>query len=415
MRRQRLTRSTAVAALAASLVLAGTLPAIAFDGATSDDPSSYPTWEEVQAAKGSESAKKAEYTRLQGALKQTQSDASAASSAAADAHGAAREAATALADATARQDALQERAKQAEQQFDTNDEAVGRMVSWMYTNGSGLASAGALATSDNPEEFMSKFSMSSQVSGTWNGIAEHAQAEVNSAATLREQAEAAEAERKRLSDEADAAAAAADQAQQNADAAVALAGDRSDTVYKQLASLRGTSAETERQYQIGVQVAAQAAEQERQREEAARQEQERQLEQNAGSDGSGGGGGGGNDGSGGGSGGTGGTGGVSVDPAGAQAHARAVLGAYGWGDDQFSCLVSLWTGESDWRADALNPYSGAYGIPQALPAEKMATAGPDWLTNGNTQVDWGLAYIQSVYGSPCNAWGTWQSRNPHWY
>ncbi|PRI11478.1 hypothetical protein [Leucobacter massiliensis] len=77
--------------------------------------------------------------------------------------------------------------------------------------------------------------------------------------------------------------------------------------------------------------------------------------------------------------------------------------------------MSLWNGESGWRADALNPWSGAYGIPQSLPAEKMAAAGPDWRTNAATQISWGLAYISAAYGSPCNAWAMWQSRNPHWY
>ena len=65
-----------------------------------------------------------------------------------------------------------------------------------------------------------------------------------------------------------------------------------------------------------------------------------------------------------------------MTPAQARDHARGALGGYGWGDDQFSCLVSLWNRESGWRADAYNPWSGAYGIPQALPGDKMAAAGP---------------------------------------
>ena len=69
--------------------------------------------------------------------------------------------------------------------------------------------------------------------------------------------------------------------------------------------------------------------------------------------------------------------------------------------------------ESSWRADALNPDSGAYGIPQALPATKLASAGPDWRTNGNTQIDWGLSYIQDRYGSPCGAWSHEVAHN--WY
>jgi hypothetical protein len=85
---------------------------------------------------------------------------------------------------------------------------------------------------------------------------------------------------------------------------------------------------------------------------------------------------------------------------------------YGWGSDQFACLDSLWTKESNWNPTAANP-SGAYGIPQALPGSKMATAGSDWATNPTTQIAWGLSYISGVYGTPCAAWGHSQSYN--WY
>ena len=87
--------------------------------------------------------------------------------------------------------------------------------------------------------------------------------------------------------------------------------------------------------------------------------------------------------------------------------ARAKLAARGW-SGQFSCLDSLWTRESGWRTTAANP-SGAYGIPQALPGSKMASAGSDWRTNPATQIDWGLNYIASQYGSPCGAWSHFQS------
>ena len=71
---------------------------------------------------------------------------------------------------------------------------------------------------------------------------------------------------------------------------------------------------------------------------------------------------------------------------------------------QFSCLNDVWEKESGWNVSASNPSSGAYGIPQALPGDKMASAGPDWQTNAETQIKWGLQYIDSTYGSPCAAW-----------
>ncbi len=97
----------------------------------------------------------------------------------------------------------------------------------------------------------------------------------------------------------------------------------------------------------------------------------------------------------------------------AQAIARGMIGGYGWGDDQFNCLVSLWNKESGWNSQAYNASSGAFGIPQALPGSKMATAGADWQTNAATQISWGLGYISGRYGSPCGAWG--HSQSVGWY
>ena len=90
-----------------------------------------------------------------------------------------------------------------------------------------------------------------------------------------------------------------------------------------------------------------------------------------------------------------------------------MLAQYGWAAGQFSCLDPLWTHESGWNPHAQNPRSGAYGIPQALPGDKMASAGPDWLSNPATQIRWGLAYIQDRYGTPCGAWSHQQATG--WY
>ena len=93
--------------------------------------------------------------------------------------------------------------------------------------------------------------------------------------------------------------------------------------------------------------------------------------------------------------------------------ARALLGEFGFSQDQFSCLDSLYMSESGWRVDADNPSSSAYGIPQALPGSKMASAGADWATNPETQIRWGLGYIKDSYGSPCSAWSFKASHG--WY
>jgi hypothetical protein len=93
--------------------------------------------------------------------------------------------------------------------------------------------------------------------------------------------------------------------------------------------------------------------------------------------------------------------------------AESMLGSFGWSTSQFSCLQPLWQRESGWSVTASNTSSGAYGIPQALPGSKMASAGADWQTSASTQIRWGLGYIQSTYGSPCAAWSHEQAYG--WY
>ena len=93
--------------------------------------------------------------------------------------------------------------------------------------------------------------------------------------------------------------------------------------------------------------------------------------------------------------------------------ARALLPEFGLAASEFTCLDSLWVRESGWNWSADNPSSSAYGIPQALPGSKMASAGADWETNPETQIRWGLGYITDRYGTPCAAWG--HSQSVGWY
>lgn len=96
-----------------------------------------------------------------------------------------------------------------------------------------------------------------------------------------------------------------------------------------------------------------------------------------------------------------------------QSIAYAKMAAQGWGREQYSCLVKLWNRESNWRVNAENKSSGAYGIPQALPGSKMATAGADWRTNPETQINWGIGYIKERYSTPCSALS--HSDHFNWY
>lgn len=97
-----------------------------------------------------------------------------------------------------------------------------------------------------------------------------------------------------------------------------------------------------------------------------------------------------------------------------QAYAKdLVINTYGWSEYDFECLVKLWNRESGWNPNSHNSSSGAHGIPQSLPASKMASEGADYYTNGYTQIRWGLKYIKGRYGSPSAAWAHSQSKG--WY
>jgi uncharacterized protein YabE (DUF348 family) len=104
--------------------------------------------------------------------------------------------------------------------------------------------------------------------------------------------------------------------------------------------------------------------------------------------------------------------GTMATPAQAQEIAKQLLAARGWSSQFLPCLAPLWGHESGWRVNAANS-SGAYGIPQALPGSKMATAGANWQTSARTQITWGLDYIAAHYGTPCGAWSFWQAHS--WY
>jgi hypothetical protein len=93
-----------------------------------------------------------------------------------------------------------------------------------------------------------------------------------------------------------------------------------------------------------------------------------------------------------------------ADPTSAEATAQGMLASFGFSSSQWPCLYDIWQRESGWNVYARNAASGAYGIPQSLPGDKMASAGADWETDAATQIRWGLGYIKSVYGTPCGAW-----------
>ncbi|MEV7931392.1 hypothetical protein [Curtobacterium sp. NPDC089185] len=394
--------------VAAAVVVGALVAPVATALPATADTQQYPSWQDVQRAKGNEQAAAAEATKVQSALRSVQADAAAKSQAALEASAASDRAAADLASATQAATSLRSQADSADRTAARARERAGQLAATLYRDGSGNAMTTRIATADDPRQLLYQLGAMDQLSTTWEGVLDEASVAGHTASALHDQAERAESERTTLARAAEERSADARSASDAAARSVADTQQHSDELYAQLAELRDTTAETEQRYELGVQVAAQKAAQQRARERAAAAAAASAAAAAAAastpaatSGGSG----------------TSypSTDGVAVDPAGAQAYARGAIGSYGWGGDQFSCLVSLWNQESGWRANALNASSGAYGIPQSLPASKMAVAGADWRTNAATQIDWGLAYIHDAYGSPCAAWNHEMSENPHWY
>ena len=103
---------------------------------------------------------------------------------------------------------------------------------------------------------------------------------------------------------------------------------------------------------------------------------------------------------------------TDVDPDSNRGLGYHLMLQFGLATDQWQYLDALWQRESGWNQLAENA-SGAYGIPQSLPGSKMAEVAPDWRTNAETQITWGLAYIAARYGNPRGAWG--HSQRVGWY
>ncbi|PPF25047.1 hypothetical protein C5C34_03765 [Rathayibacter rathayi] len=399
------------------------------------NPSDYPSWSDVEAAKSSESATAAEVDRITAFLADLRDQAAALTDAAISRAAEADAAQSALDEATQRVSALEERASAARTEADSAKEQAGRLAAQLYRNGGTDTTLNLLIGGEQSSQLLYRLGTMTQLTQQTSRLQTAAQSTENQAVSLAAQAEQARSERVSLATAAADALSAARSAQADADAKVAEQEKYSQELYTQLASLKNTTAEVEKQYSDGQDAKSAFEEQQRLSRLAAEAEAARQRAASAPAAGaapaapSGGGGGGavelGDDdptgarnssaktiGALGGYAGR--TGGLS--PAEAQDYARTAVGRFGWGADQVDrCLIPLWNGESGWRWNALNSSSGAYGIPQALPASKMANSGADYQTNATTQIDWGLSYIKSSYGSPCNAWSSWNNRSPHWY
>lgn len=369
---------SAALAAALSVVLCVSLvtPAAAVD---------YPSWDDVEAARGNESATAATVAQIEGLLDGLQAEAARLGDAAVVASAQADAARAALAQAEQTATSLADRADAAHDRSRESSEQAGQIAAALYrSGGTDLTGTLLLVSDEDSTQLLYRLGALGKVGGQLDLALEQAQVDLNLATSLSEQAEVARAERDRLSTDAEAALATAKAAEDAANAAVATQQASLSLLYEQLASLKNTSVYLEQQYRIG------------------------QDTSNAGGSGGGGSGGGGSD-----------SGGFSVpgnevnNVAAAQNFAMVQLASMGFGSNDGYCLIWLWNRESGWRTNAYNASSGAYGIPQSLPGSKMANYAADWRTNYETQVMWGLIYIMGRYGSPCAAWS--HSESVGWY
>ena len=418
MFRLRFTFRPAIAAavLTGALALSGSLavPALADDDAP---PSGFPSWQDVQAAKQNEASKADEVTKITTLLDGLQSQAEELGNAAVRSAADYAVAKDALDAASAKVDVLTAQTDRANAQVSQYKKEAGALAAQTYKAGG--ANLGVFVALDaiSSKDSLQRLDVMRMVTEKATNLYANSKTAQGVAKALTDQQQAAKAERERLAGDAKAKLDAAQAAQKAMDTQISQQKQQDQVLTAQLASLKGTTVAVEDQYRQGQAALAayQAAQEAKRRAAAERAQQAAAAAAQAAAQGSGG------DGTA-----SQGSGYIPVNvllpvipgndvnsPAGAQAYAAGRLGAYGWGQDQFQCLVQLWNQESSWQTNATNPSSGAYGIAQALLPSKYSSAGSDWLTNYRTQIEWGFGYIRDRYGSPCGAWGHEVSNN--WY
>ncbi|NNC10808.1 hypothetical protein HII28_02780 [Planctomonas sp. JC2975] len=345
----------------------------------------YPSWDQVQAAKANAAAAQAEYDKIQALIGQLQQAAQAAAADELKKEFEYTTAKNALDAQTTKLDAINNQVGTAQKDASQAKTQYGKLTSQLYMSGGGDLTAKLLLSNGHASDLLDQLGAVSQLTGHVAQLQTYAKQKQNVVSVLQAQAKQAEDIRVGLEQDADTKYQAAQAAKAAADSALATQQTQGAVLQAQAASLESQAADIEAQYWVGYDARQKAA-------EAANaiSGSDSTIDFSAPC-----------------------TGGCSASDA--QSFAQGRMGAYGWDGSQFSCLIQLWNQESGWQWNAYNSSSGAYGIPQSLPADKLASAGADWQTNGDTQINWGLAYISTVYGTPCGAWNHEISENPHWY
>lgn len=248
-RRPWLAMALSVGVVTASLTV-GALPAHADD---------YPSWADVEAAKSSESAKAAEITNITALITSLQEQSDAAFRTAQIAAEAYRQAQDAVTEATARESALREQAEAAAAAAKVSKQRAGALIAQLSRGGGGDVSLDLVLGAGKSDDLLSRLSVMDKLGERNAASYAEAVTDRNAASGLTDQAEVAKTERERLEGEAQTKYDEAESASAAASAAVAAQEQQADQLYAQLASLKNTTAETERGYAAG-ESARQAAE-----------------------------------------------------------------------------------------------------------------------------------------------------------
>lgn len=423
--RSRRMRTVVTVAMTLSIVatIAITSPATAVDNSPTGSADDGPTWADVDNAKNDIAATQTLITEINSRLSSAQKDADLAGDAATVADAAAATAREKAAAAAAQLTTLNAQLANAQSTYASVVHAAGGAIVAASRSSGEFTPDLQVFLSDNPDAILAALTMSDRVSSITANLVSAARRAHSVVEALTASAAEQSSALSTLATEATAAATEANTRNAEADTAVAQETENANTLYAKLATLQNTTAADIAAIHQREAEAASFAAQQAAAEQAARDSAAANAAASGGSgtgsgSSSGGSSGGASSGSGPSNTGSppGGSNGSSSanTPAAAQAYAKTQMAPHGWdATTQFSCLVNLWTRESSWRYTATNSSSGAYGIPQALPGSKMASAGADWRTNAVTQIDWGLGYITSRYGTPCSAWQ--HSQDTGWY
>jgi murein DD-endopeptidase MepM/ murein hydrolase activator NlpD len=283
---------------ALTFAVAGTIMA---PGAPAAFAVSYPSWDDVQAAKNDESAKAGQITEIEGLITTLNNNVATTQQAAQDAGNAYFDAQQAFALASSKAETLQAQADQQAQAATDAAKKAGEVAAQLYRNG-GDDTTLQLFFSDSAksaDDILSELGQADMLLEQNKAIYDAAVLARNNAQSLTNQAEVQRAERDRLQVEAQEKFAAAQAAAQAAQAALEEQQSNLATLQAQLAALKDNTTKVVAAYEEGVRVAEEeriarekAAEEERQRaaeEERKRREQEQQNNNNSGGGDSGGG------------------------------------------------------------------------------------------------------------------------------